>query len=659
MKKLLSFLFIMLGLITLASCGNEKTEIPEAQELSAPVLTVTDKTVSWEAISNAKGYVVKVNDSEKAEQTELSYTISDETPGTYNVSVKAVSSDTKKYLDSPYSSQKTITIEAKTPDIPATPDTPAEPEGPVVLSNTTVWIVGDSTVCDYAKSRDDQGNVTAVTDSTYFYDRYGYGTQIGNYLNSEKVTIKNIALSGRSSKSFILEENYTTLKNGIKSGDYLIIGFGHNDEKSDDETRFASANLSTDTVGSFKYNLYNYYCKVALDKGATPIICTPIVRATSTNDYSGSNGHITAGGNYAQAIIDLGVEKSITTIDLTTLTKNLYTKLGYDEAIYFHAMTQGLDENTPNVASADKTHINIYGAKMVSYMFANALKDTNNTLANYIDNDKLVEPTKTLDLVKNKFFVYKEYSAPDLTAWKSLIEAGVTDETTGDTDTTYYDYFKTITEGWYGTAFGDTSGSAMSKGNLFTAKEIEAGVFEVGCGMKKGKIATSSEGYAMVFKQIAADDNFEFSADVEITTAIAADMVTQGGFGLVVRDDIYVNQPKSDTSIKSNGVYAGMYTTSAGSNIVYSRETGSLTKAAGKTTVYVQGDTAKLSIERVGQVITAKVIYKEKTYTQTYTDFDLVAIDSEHIYIGMYAIRSTIAKFTNVVYNYTGKSQGA
>ena len=46
MKKLLSFLFIMLGLATLASCGNEKTEIPEAQELSAPVLTVTDNTVS-------------------------------------------------------------------------------------------------------------------------------------------------------------------------------------------------------------------------------------------------------------------------------------------------------------------------------------------------------------------------------------------------------------------------------------------------------------------------------------------------------------------------------------------------------------------------------------------------------------------------------------
>ena len=102
-----------------------------------------------------------------------------------------------------------------------------------------------------------------------------------------------------------------------------------------------------------------------------------------------------------------------------------------------------------------------------------------------------------------------------------------------------------------------------------------------------------------------------------------------------------------------------MYTDKKGSQVVYSRESGSLTAAAGTTTVYAQGDTAKLSIVRVGQVITANVIYKNNTYTKTYTDFDLVAIDKDYIYIGMYAIRSTIAKFTNVVYTYTGKSQGA
>lgn len=638
MKRFIfSLLIALFAVVGLVSCGKEEKKETPITPLDTPALTVEGNVVKWQAVNNAKGYVVKVNDQEKPEQTKLSYTVSNETPGTYNVSVKAVSSDTTKFQDSAYSTVKTITIEEN-------------------LENTTVWIVGDSTVCDYGKY-DASGNKTGVTDSTYFYDRYGYGTQIGNYLNSEKVTIKNLALSGRSSKSFILEENYKTLKNGIKSGDYLIIGFGHNDEKSDDADRFASALEPTTTEGSFKYNLYNYYCKMASDKGATPIICTPIVRAATDNNYSGSNGHITDSGNYAQAIIDLGVEKSITTIDLTTLTKNLYTNLGYDDAIYLHAMTSGLDSDTPNLTSVDKTHINIYGAKMVAYMFANALKNTNNSLAKYV-NKTITEPTKANDLVKNSSFVYKPYSAPDLQEWSNIIATGKVDEGTGELIADYFNYYKTITEGWYGTCFGDCGGSPLSNTTGISAKELSAGVFEVGTSKKKGKIG-STEGYAMVFKQIAADDNFEFSADVEITTAIAADMATQGAFGLVVRDDIYVNQADKDASIKSNGVYAGMYTDKKGSQVVYSRESGSLTAAAGTTTVYAQGDTAKLSIVRVGQVITAKVIYKNNTYTKTYTDFDLVAIDKDYIYIGMYAVRSTIAKFTNVVYTYTGKSQGA
>ena len=67
----------------------------------------------------------------------------------------------------------------------------------------------------------------------YYYPRYGYGTQIGKYL-SPSVTVNNLALSGRSSKSYIDPAdngNYAMLMSGLKAGDYLMIGFGHNDEK--------------------------------------------------------------------------------------------------------------------------------------------------------------------------------------------------------------------------------------------------------------------------------------------------------------------------------------------------------------------------------------------------------------------------------------------
>lgn len=73
----------------------------------------------------------------------------------------------------------------------------------------TIWIVGDSTVCSFE----------GVDDSLY-YPRYGWGTQIANYTDGT-YEIKNLALSGRSSKSFTSESNYTELVNEMKPGDLL------------------------------------------------------------------------------------------------------------------------------------------------------------------------------------------------------------------------------------------------------------------------------------------------------------------------------------------------------------------------------------------------------------------------------------------------------
>ena len=106
----------------------------------------------------------------------------------------------------------------------------------MVLTPTTIYLVGDSTVCSFADN--------------YYYPRYGYGTQLGNYL-ADEATVVNLALSGRSSKSFLAEANYETLKNSLKAGDYLLIGFGHNDEKSDDAARFTDASKPyTDPITS-------------------------------------------------------------------------------------------------------------------------------------------------------------------------------------------------------------------------------------------------------------------------------------------------------------------------------------------------------------------------------------------------------------------------
>ena len=74
---------------------------------------------------------------------------------------------------------------------------------------------------------------------------------------------------------------------------------------------------------------------------------------------------------------------------------------------------------------------------------------------------------------------------------------------------------------------------------------------------------------------------------------------------------------------------------------------------------YAVDDTAEFTIERIGQVVTVTTVYKDKTYTQTYTDFDFVAKDNKYMYVGMFGTRGTTAEFTEVVYTDLGESQGA
>lgn len=503
-------------------------------------------------------------------------------------------------------------------------------EVPVELPATTMYLVGDSTVAEFSDE--------------YFYPRYGYGTQIGNYL-SDKVTVQNLALSGRSSKSFLLEANYTTLKNSLKEGDILVIGFGHNDEKSDDADRFTDASLPYTDPNSFGYHLYEYYVKLALEKGAIPVLCTPIVRAKSNDDYSGSEGHITATGDYAQAIRDLGAAENVAVVDLTALTKAKYSSIGYSEAIYYHAIIvgkYGTDGTSivPDVATVDKTHLNIYGAKYVAYLLASEMSKLDG-IGGYVLSD-ITEPTRA-DLVANPNYSVPDYTAPDLVGYNPAAQ------------------FTTITDGWYGTAFGNTGGNPQSSSNGFLAKETESGVFQVGqylaSGSNKGKIQSTDDGFAFLFRQVEASKNFTLTVSGKVINTTATKQV---GFGLMLRDDCIIDQ-SANGSINTNYVTAGFLYNSTGDGMTanFYRENASLKSGKSASGITAADDTFTMSIERVGQSVTVTVVYAGETYTTTHVDFDFFAVDTQYMYVGMFSTRGTVIEFTDVVFTITGESQGA
>lgn len=478
-----------------------------------------------------------------------------------------------------------------------------------LASGSTVYVVGDSTVC-------------AFNDS-YYMPRYGYGTQLAQYLNVQESQINNLAMSGRSSKSFLTESNYATLKSSIKAGDYLIIGFGHNDEKSAEAARFTDPNgthteAKTAKGDSFQYILYENYVKMAKDKGATPILCTPIVRYSSSGDYAGTNAHITADGDYAGAIRKLGAATGTVVIDLTALTKELYES-NNAEAQYFHAHTACEGREVVMPTGRDNTHINKFGAETVAYLFANSLKDTDCPLKAQVYTDKTM-PAKGTHLpqaIKEGFVPadYKEFD-PDKAA-----------------DSTK------LTDGWYRTTMGGGTGN-------FTNTYAD-GKFTVGESTVKGKIASSNDVFAAAFMQVDVRKNFKASATVTVKSKNEGLTNSQGGFGMMLRDDMDM----VSTSLASNYVAAGLLNLKAP---VFSRESGAL-NSSGSSPAIAVGDTYKVSITRVGQTVT--VTFGD--VTKTFTDFDFVAVDGDYMYLCLFAARGVVAEFTDVKFEITGNAQAA
>lgn len=510
--------------------------------------------------------------------------------------------------DSHFPSESTSTNQSPT-DVESTPSVDT-------LKEAKVYMVGDSTVCSF--------------EDEYYYPRYGYGTQLHKYLK-EEASVVNLALSGRSSKSFLEEENYQTLKDSISEGDYLLIGFGHNDEKTE-EGRYTNPNTSITEDGSFKKSLYDNYIKIAQDNGATPILLTPVVRLSTSNDYGANNNtHVTTGadgfpgGDYSKAIKELAEEVNVDCIDLTTSTKALYSELGFEEAKKLHAWL------TSDPTSVDKTHLNIYGATMTSYLIANELSTTDSTLKEYLV-DEIVKPVESEVLVSNPNYVEPDYLPPS--------QGGSTFAST---------------EPWWTSVFGDAGGASKINTTNFAIDELDtpnsvhmrAGVVDVENQTTTtgvGKISGSAgDGLVMYFRQIEADANFEISATMKINYYKPED--NQVGFGLMLRDDMYIDEHLGSL-ITGNYVAAGATNMKSATTAIFSKVAGKLGKDVSATNAVAKDDVITVSIKRQGNVITCT--YNDQTHT--YTDFDLTGIDANYDYVGLFVSRACDVTFSEILY---------
>ena len=217
----------------------------------------------------------------------------------------------------------------------------AVPAQPANISNgaITLHMIGDSTMA----------NKPVIPANP----ERGWGQMFHMYFN-DSVRVENSAQNGRSTKSFIAEGRWDKVVAALKPGDFVIIQFGHNDEKTN------NVKVGTAPFGEFTENLTRFV-RESRQHQATPILATPVARRKFDEAGTLTNSH----GVYPEAVRQLAAAEKVPLLELCTATERLLQQLGPESskrlfdwipAGEFAARPDGLE---------DDTHFNAYGASRV------------------------------------------------------------------------------------------------------------------------------------------------------------------------------------------------------------------------------------------------------------------------------------------------------
>lgn len=268
----------------------------------------------------------------------------------------------------------------------------------------TVHTIGDSTMQTYDESK----TVTR-----------GWGQYLQQFFDGMEVN--NRAKAGASSKSFYEEAAFwTSVKKQLKPGDYVVIQFAHNDEKTQGMdgnelknyyTSIGNAEEAskTDYRGTTPSGTYKEYLRKYVNEtreaGCTPILCGAIcrmyfsgntIRRNGRHDLGDSFSKLTANGvltsqkvgaddhsmDYVYQMQEVAKEMNVPFVDLTTATADLYLSYG--------------DKDCHDILSDGdgSTHLSATGAALIARRFAQLCKDAG-LMAEYINltSELSVSPT--------------------------------------------------------------------------------------------------------------------------------------------------------------------------------------------------------------------------------------------------------------------------
>ena len=248
---------------------------------------------------------------------------------------------------------------------------------------TTIFIIGDSTAAN-------KGGIAEGKQER------GWGMALQCYFDPDFLKVDNHAVNGRSSKSFIDEGRWDKVLQKMKPGDYVIIQFGHNDEKPKEDRH-------TDPGSTFDYNIAKFI-RETREHGGIPIVMNCVVRRNwaqpasseggdpvgtkiddealrdaiapaGTPEKNGGDGLVLVDthGLYRVAPRDVALRMNAHFVDANQITHDLEQGLGFESSKKLHMWFLPGEEPSEPKGKQDNTHYNVHGAHVVAKLLADAL----------------------------------------------------------------------------------------------------------------------------------------------------------------------------------------------------------------------------------------------------------------------------------------------
>ena len=208
---------------------------------------------------------------------------------------------------------------------------------------TRIFLAGDSTVTD--QSREPYA---------------GWGQMLPLFFGPHAV-VANHAESGLSLSSFRGGKRLDKILSQLQPGDFVLIQFGHNDQKARGTDAGAFAGYSA--------ALIDFVDRIRAREGR-PVLVTPVARRR----FDDAGNVVESLGDFPEAVRRVAHEKDVPLVDLNVMSKRLYQALGAEgsKSVFLHVPAKSYPGQDEPIR--DDTHFSNYGGYEIARCVVEAIR---------------------------------------------------------------------------------------------------------------------------------------------------------------------------------------------------------------------------------------------------------------------------------------------